>query len=378
MLKFRKEDNYMKYLDQIEKALKIISYESTTKELSDNELESLKEEISKMDDYYVQLEEIYTTAGKEYLYLIGDDIENNSYIAYQLGEYYENLRVEHDKLGTQKVAAEYALDCLVYAYKNEIEDAFHPLMTCLLFYCDIKTRFITKMKDNEFLKLIEILEPIIEEENNSTYKLLLNKRIGDFHYREVSILYDICDKHNFKFSLDLFKSCIKSVKGYHFDVIEKIKKLFEWPSLKDAPLKKELHYSLYDTTKMEYRFINDEVCDKAFKYFNLENYHECDLAFDELLYLNNKNVFYNYALFLKHGYYEENKEEALKYFIKAYELGVLEASYHIADITNDIEYANIAIENNILAGYKILLRNTDYSVSIRDEYYKKIVEVYDN
>ena len=367
----------MKYLDQIEKALKIISYASTTKELSNSELESLKEKISKMDDYYVQLEEIYTTAGKEYLYLIGHCEENNPYIAYQLGEYCENLRVEHDKLGTQKIAAEYALDCLVYAYKNGIEDAFHPLMTCLLFYCDIKTRFVSKMKDGDFLKLIEILEPIIKEENNSTYKLLLNKRIGDFHYREVNILYDICDKNNFKFSLDLFQSCIKSVKGYHFDVIEKIKKLFEWPSLKGAPLKKELHYSLYDTTKIEYQFINDDVCNKAFEYFNLENYHECDLVFDELLYLNNKNVFYNYALFLKHGYYEENKEEALKYFKKAYELGVMEASYHIADITNDIEYANIAIENDILAGYKILLRNTDCLTSIRDEYYKKIVEYYD-
>ena len=39
MLEFRKEDNDMKYLDQIEKALQIIKYEPFKKELSNDELE---------------------------------------------------------------------------------------------------------------------------------------------------------------------------------------------------------------------------------------------------------------------------------------------------------------------------------------------------
>ena len=81
---------------------------------------------------------------------------------------------------------------------------------------------------------------------------------------------------------------------------------------------------------------------------------------------------------MKHGYYEENKEEALIYFKKAYKLGVIEACYHIADITNDIEYANIAINHNIFAGYEILIRNTEDYNDIRNEYHRKIVEYYDN
>ena len=368
----------MKYLDQIEKALQIIKYEPFKKELSNDELEELKDKVSKIEDYYDQLEEIYTTAGVEYLYIVENNELINPFIAYQLGEFFENYRVTVDKKSIQKVFAQYALDCLVYAYKNGIEDAFHPLMTCLLFYCDINVRFYLVMKDKEFLQLIETLEPIIEEEKNTTYKILLNKRIGDYYYREASITYDIYDKDNWKYSYEVFKSYIKAVKGYHFDAIEKIKELLKWPSLDLIAKKKENHYRLCERYKIEYQFIDDEVCNQAFEYFNLENYHGCNLAYDSLLHLNNKNVFYNYALFLKHGYYEENKEEALIYFKKAYKLGVIEACYHIADITNDIEYANIAINHNIFAGYEILIRNTEDYNDIRNEYHRKIVEYYDN
>ncbi len=368
----------MKYLDQIEKALKIIKYEPTKNDLSSDELEQLLTKINKYDNYFDKLEILYTEAGVDYLYLVTNDENSNPFIAYQLGEYYENHRVTVENKSIQKIVAQYALDCLVYAYRNGIEDAFDLLIICLLFYCDINVRFYLNMKDKEFLQLIETLEPIIEEEKNTTYKILLNKRIGDYYYREANISYDIYNKDNWKYSYELFRFYIKALKGYHFDAIEKIKEMLKWPSLNLIAEKKENYYRICDTYKIEYQFIEDEVCNEAFEYFNLENYHECDLAYDSLLHLNNKNVFYNYALFLKHGYYEENKEEALKYFKKAYELGEVKASYHIADLANDIDFANIAIENNILGGYLIKLRLVEDRELVRSEYNRKVVEYYEN
>ncbi|MBQ7890733.1 MAG: hypothetical protein IJ359_01105 [Erysipelotrichaceae bacterium] len=372
----------MKYLDQIENVLNIIKFESIRERLSHHNFDNLDEiieEVCNSEDYFEQLHIIYTELGVEYLYTVfGANVEQNPFMAYQLGEFYYNYRLEIEKEGMQKLYNDCATDCLYYAYKNGVEDAYDLLITCLLFYCKSRIQYYIRIDYKEIFKLMDLLQSIIKIEDNTAHKLLLTKRIGDCHYDYATILNNAISHDNWKSTLELHRSYMNAIKACHFDVLKKIKEMYEWSSMDRIKSRRELDYKIYEHAKIEYQFIEDECCNEIVKYFNSENYQECDIAYGDLLYLNNKNVLYNYAIFLKHGYHEKNLEDALSYFKKAYDLGVIEAIYHIADITNDINYANIAIEHNLLAAYQILIRNTEDYSSIQDEYYSKLLKKYDN
>lgn len=375
----------MKYLDQMNQIFKLIKYKENLTQIEDTEIEKIKEEIKEIEEFNDVLIYIYNHANLEYMYLATNNLEDNSQLAYELGLFCQKIRILEENLAYKYEYVKAEVDCFYYAYKHGLEDAFDSLINALLYYASADAQLNNRISDYKIiLEILKLIEPMIKE-TSELNKILYKKRIGRYHYKQARIKHDIINKNDSLQVLRLFGEYQKALRGNYLDVIDYCLEIMSYPIFDQTKVKKDLFLYLYEFQKLNYSFINDETCMDAINAFNKEDYNETEYL---LKNIENKYSYYNLGILYKNGYVGIDDQKAFDYFLKAYELGIIEASYHLGvmyslgkgcnvDVDQALKYANIALQNEYYPAYGILETiDSDNAKTYREMKYQKILQKY--